>query len=85
MLWFLMMTLPLILVVVHILLLTTHLYSSIKRALVIPAIIVAYCAYSLFTVVDRDALPAIILAVYYLALTLFTLRRSYAWYHDHNV
>ena len=80
MLWFLMITLPLILVVAHVVLLTTNLYSSVKPALIIPVIIVVYCVYSILSVSDRDALPAIVLAVYYLALTIFTLRRSYLWY-----
>ncbi|MBP2701639.1 hypothetical protein [Photobacterium lucens] len=84
MLWFLMITLPLILVIAHVVLLATNLYSSVKPALVIPAIIVVYCGYSIISVSDRDALPAIILAVYYLALTVFTLRRSYTWYSNHH-
>ena len=84
MLWFLMITLPLILVVAHMILLATNLYSSVKLALIIPTIIVMYCGYSIISVSDRDALPAIVLAVYYLALTVFTLRRSYLWYSSRH-
>ena len=84
MLWFLMITLPLILVVAHVVLLATNLYSSVKPALIIPVIIVVYCGYSIISVSDRDALPAIVLAAYYLALTVFTFRRSYLWYSSRH-
>lgn len=76
MLWFLMITLPLVLAGVHQLFLILNLYPRNNSVFIIPAIIISYCIFAVHSVFDRDALPAVIMAIYYIGLTAITVRAT---------
>lgn len=43
---------------------------------IIPAIIISYCLFAVHSVFDRDALPAVLIAIYYIGLTAITVRAT---------
>ncbi|MEC6813620.1 hypothetical protein VXS05_00805 [Photobacterium toruni] len=76
MLWFLMITLPLILAGIHKLLLVWNVYPRSNKVFIIPVIIIGYCIFSVSSAFERDALPAVLIAIYYIALTVITIRAT---------
>ncbi len=76
MLWFLMVTLPLVLAGIHKLLLMIGVYPKNNSVFIIPTIIVCYCIFAVSSAFDRDALPAVLIAIYYIALTVITVRAT---------
>ncbi|PTB31117.1 hypothetical protein [Photobacterium phosphoreum] len=76
MLWFLMVTLPLVLAGIHKLLLMIGIYPQNNSVFIIPAIIICYCIFAVSSAFDRDALPAVLIAIYYIALTVITVRAT---------
>ncbi|HIF9212807.1 hypothetical protein [Photobacterium damselae] len=74
MLWFLMVTLPLVLLVIHKLFTLVDWYHDVRKLWIIPGLIGGYCLFSLHSVFDRDALPTLILTIYYLVLMFFAVR-----------
>lgn len=68
MLWFLMVTLPLVLLAIHKLFTLVDWYHDVRKLWIIPGLIGGYCLFSLYSVFDRDALPTLILTIYYLVL-----------------
>ncbi|KJF85535.1 hypothetical protein GLP30_12750 [Photobacterium phosphoreum] len=76
MLWFLMVTLPLVLAGIHKLLLMIGIYPKNNSVFIIPAIIICYCIFAVSSAFDRDALPAVLIAIYYIALTVITVRAT---------
>lgn len=43
---------------------------------IIPAIIISYCLFAVHSAFDRDALPAVLIAIYYIGLTAITVRAT---------
>lgn len=76
MLWFLMVTLPLVLAGIHKLLLVLGVYPRNNGVFIIPAIIICYCIFAVSSAYDRDALPAVLIAIYYVTLTAITVRAT---------
>ncbi|MCP4955154.1 hypothetical protein [Photobacterium aquimaris] len=76
MLWFLMVTLPLVLAGIHKLLLVLDVYPHNNNVFIIPVIIVCYCIFAVSSAFDRDALPAVLIAIYYIALTVITVKAT---------
>ncbi|KAE8177167.1 hypothetical protein [Photobacterium carnosum] len=76
MLWFLMITLPLVFAGIHKLFLVFDLYPRNNSMYIIPAIIISYCLFAVHSAFDRDALPAVLIAIYYIGLTAITVRAT---------
>ncbi|OBU33801.1 hypothetical protein [Photobacterium kishitanii] len=76
MLWFLMVTLPLVLAGIHKLLLVLGVYPRNNSVFIIPIIIICYCIFAVSSAFDREALPAVLIAIYYIVLTIMTVRAT---------
>ncbi|WP_305809937.1 hypothetical protein [Photobacterium kishitanii] len=63
MLWFLMVTLPLVLAGIHKLLLVLGVYPRNNSVFIIPIIIICYCIFAVSSAFDREALPAVLIAI----------------------